>query len=112
MLSKELQKAISEAIHEAQLRRHEFATVEHLLFAMLELGEVQDANLGASADCTGDMQSGSRRGSPGKDETVQRSEPLIGLVDPLLEPIDLTGNHPQRRPSGSLPRGIAFSPLL
>ena len=41
MLSKELQKAISEAIHEAQLRRHEFATVEHLLFAMLELGEVQ-----------------------------------------------------------------------
>ena len=31
----------------------------------LELGKVQDANLGPSADRTGDMQTGSRRGSPG-----------------------------------------------
>ena len=43
MLSKELQKAISDAINDAQFRRHEFATVEHLLFAMLNLDEVQAA---------------------------------------------------------------------
>ena len=43
MLSNDLQKIISDAINEAQSRRHEFATVEHLLFAMLDHSDVQAA---------------------------------------------------------------------
>ena len=35
MLTKELQVSLNLAVREAQRRRHEFLTLEHLLFALL-----------------------------------------------------------------------------
>ncbi|MBX9688852.1 MAG: hypothetical protein K2X27_19240, partial [Candidatus Obscuribacterales bacterium] len=36
MLSAELQKTLESAYREAQKRRHEYLTLEHLLFALLD----------------------------------------------------------------------------
>ncbi len=36
MITRELQKTFNEAFNEAHSRRHEYLTLEHLLFAMLK----------------------------------------------------------------------------
>jgi ATP-dependent Clp protease ATP-binding subunit ClpA len=42
MISRDLEKAINFAIQEARDRRHEFFTLEHLLFALLHVPQTQD----------------------------------------------------------------------
>ncbi|HEX8399512.1 MAG TPA: ATP-dependent Clp protease ATP-binding subunit ClpA [Pyrinomonadaceae bacterium] len=52
MLTKELQETISAAIEEAVLRRHEYVTLEHLLFAMLNDSTARDVLY----NCGGDLE--------------------------------------------------------
>lgn len=52
MLSKELELALNVAFNEARLKRHEFITVEHLLFALIDNSQVNNVlkNCGARLD--------------------------------------------------------------
>jgi ATP-dependent Clp protease ATP-binding subunit ClpA len=53
MLSKDLQSTLSTAVDEAVRRRHEFVTLEHLLFALLD----DKAAATALVNCGGDIES-------------------------------------------------------
>lgn len=52
MISRDLDKAIKLAYAEAKNRRHEFFTLEHILFAFLEIPNIQDI----IAACDGDVE--------------------------------------------------------
>ena len=50
MLTKEMNTTIAEAFHRAKAKRHEFVTVEHLLFALLNNAVAKDVLLKVGAD--------------------------------------------------------------
>ncbi len=50
MLTKELQETLSAAVEEAVQRRHEYVTLEHLLFAMLNDSTARDVLYNCGAD--------------------------------------------------------------
>ncbi len=53
MLTKELEKTLSIAVDEAVKRRHEYVTLEHLLFALLEDKSASDILFNCGADLLG-----------------------------------------------------------
>ena len=52
MLNKELEQSLNKAFHDAQEKRHEFITVEHLLLMLTE----NDAATTVIEACGGDVQ--------------------------------------------------------
>ena len=52
MLSKDLEVTLNEAFKDARAKRHEFMTVEHLLFALLDNAKAIEVltNVGADLD--------------------------------------------------------------
>ncbi|MGF1807889.1 hypothetical protein L4C31_21880, partial [Aliivibrio sifiae] len=50
MLNKELEASLNSAFVRAREKRHEFMTVEHLLFALLENPSAHEALLACHAD--------------------------------------------------------------
>ena len=50
MIAKQLQTTFSNAVNEAVLRRHEYITLEHLLFALLDDPSARDVLVNCGAD--------------------------------------------------------------
>lgn len=74
MISKDLEKAISYAYGEAKRRRHEFFTLEHLLYALLHASQTVDI----IRHCGGDVEALKRELETYLDEKL---EPLPDSVD-------------------------------
>jgi len=69
MLTKELQETLSAAVEEAVQRRHEYVTLEHLLFAMLNDSTARDVLY----NCGGDLE---KLGNELEKFFAERLEPL------------------------------------
>ena len=85
MLSKDLEVTLNEAFRDARAKRHEFMTVEHLLFALLDNAKAIEvlANVGADLDALkSDLQEFIETTTPliPAGDTQRETEPTLGFT--------------------------------
>src|SRR3954466_2321732 len=79
MIARQLQASFEFAINEAIKRRHEYVTIEHLLYALLHDGEVR----GVVRACGGDVETLKKQLDDFMEKTFQQL-PEETVIQPVL----------------------------